>query len=328
MNRRAFIALLPVAAAAWPTAGRTQDPRSRRIGVLISLSAEDPQSKARLAALLEGLQKLGWADGRNLRVDYRFGAGDPAMMRRHAEELAALAPDLILAGGSEATAALQRATRSVPIVFVNVADPVGAGFVDNLSRPGGNATGFLLFEYGIGPKWLEMLKEIAPGVATVGIVRDAALPAGIGQFAAIQAVSPSLGFEVRPLGVRDAREIEGAVTAFAQGANRGLVVTATPSTGFHRDLIVNLAARHRLPAVYPLRFFVAGGGLVSYGPDVVDQYGLAAGYVDRILKGERAADLPVQAPTKFELAINLKTAKALGITMPDTLLARADEVIE
>jgi ABC-type uncharacterized transport system substrate-binding protein len=328
MRRREFITLLG-GAAAWPLAARAQQPeRVRRIGVLISLAEDDPQSKARVAAFLRGLQQFGWADGRNLLIDYRWGGGVAGQMRSHAAELTALAPDVVLSGGSEATSAFLQATRTVPIVFVNLGDPVGAGFVDSLSRPSGNATGFLLFEYGISPKWLELLKEIAPSVTRVAVARDAAIAGGIGQFAAIRAVSSSFGIEISPIGVGDALQIERAISAFARGPRTGMIVTATPSTAFHRDLIISLASRHRLPAVYPLRFFADSGGLISYGPDTIDQYRLAAGYVDRILKGEKLADLPVQAPTKYELVINLKTAKALGLEMPPTLLARADEVIE
>ena len=300
----------------------------RRIGVLMGLSADDPEGQARLAAFLQGLQQLGWTDGRNVRIDFRWGAGDADRFRRYAAELVALAPDVILASGSPAVGPLLQATRTVPIVFAPVADPVGAGFVDSLARPGGNATGFMLFEYGIGAKWLELLKEIAPGVTRVAVLRDPAIASGIGQFGAIQAVAPSLGVEVSPVNVRDAGEIERAVAAFARGPNSGLIVTGSALAVVHRDLIITLAARHKLPAVYFERYFVAGGGLLSYGPDFVDQYRRAAGYVDRILKGEKPADLPVQAPTKYELVINLKTAKALGLDVPPTLLARADEVIE
>ena len=329
MKRREFISLLGGAAAAWPMAARGQQPeRMRRIGVLINLTADDPQSQARIAVLLNGLQQFGWAEGLNIRIDYRWGSGDVNRLRNYAAELIALAPDVVLAGGSEAAATFQQASRNLPIVFVNVADPVGAGYVDSLSRPGGNATGLVLFEYGISPKWLELLKEIASGVTRVAVIRDAAIPAGIGQFGAIQGVSSSLGVEVSPLGLRDANEIERALTAFAQGPNGGLIVTASPAAVSHRDLIIKIAARHRLPAVYPYRLFVTSGGLMSYGPDQVGQYRQAAGYIDRILKGEKPADLPVQAPTRYELVINLKSAKALGLEIPATLLARADEVIE
>jgi putative tryptophan/tyrosine transport system substrate-binding protein len=329
IGRRQFITLFGGAAAALPLpVSAQQDERMRRIGVLISLTADDPQSKARVAAFQRGLQQFGWVDGRNVRLDYRWGGGNAGQMRSLAAELIALAPDVVLSGGSEATSAFQQATRTVPIVFVNLGDPVGAGFVDSLSRPRGNATGFLLFEYGISPKWLELLKEIAPGVTRVAVVRDAAIAGGIGQFAAIRAVSSSFGMEISPIGVDDALEIERGVSAFARGPSAGMIVTATPSTAFHRDLIISLAFRHRLPAVYPLRFFSDGGGLICYGPDTIDQYRLAAGYVDRILRGEKPADLPVQAPTKYELVVNLKTAKALGLDIPATVLARADEVIE
>ena len=328
MRRREFITFLG-GAAAWPLAARAQQPeRMRRIGVLINLTADDPQSQARIAVLLKGLQQFGWAEGLNIRIDYRWGSGDVNRLRNYAAELIALAPDVVLAGGSEAAATFQQASRNLPIVFVNVADPVGAGYVDSLSRPGGNATGLVLFEYGISPKWLELLKEIASGVTRVAVIRDAAIPAGIGQFGAIQGVSSSLGVEVSPLGLRDANEIERALTAFAQGPNGGLIVTASPAAVSHRDLIIKIAARHRLPAVYPYRLFVTSGGLMSYGPDQVGQYRQAAGYIDRILKGEKPADLPVQAPTRYELVINLKSAKALGLEIPATLLARADEVIE
>jgi putative ABC transport system substrate-binding protein len=271
---------------------------------------------------------LGWIDGRNVRIEYRWGASDPDRSRRYAAELAALAPDVIFATGNATVAPLQQATRTVPIVFAVVADPVGAGFVDSLARPGGNATGFILFEYGISAKWLELLKQIAPSVTRVGVIRDAALAVGPAQFGVIQVVAPSLRMEVSPVNVRDAGEIERAITAFARSANGGLIVTGSGLALVHRDLIVTLAARHRLPAVYFLRIFVSGGGLISYGPDPIDQCRKAAGYVDRILKGEKPADLPVQAPTKYETTLNLKTANALGLTVPPTLLATADEVIE
>jgi len=274
-----------------------------------------------------GLQQLGWTDGRNVQIDTRWAGGNANDIRRHAVELAGLSPEVILANGSAAVAPLLQATRAVPIVFVVVPDPVGAGFVESLARPGGNATGFTPFEYGIGVKWLELLKQIAPRVTRAAVLRDASLTSGTGQFAAIQAVAPSLGTEASPIGVSDAGEIERAVTAFAR-SNGGLIVTGSALTAVHRDLIVTLAARHKLPAVYNGRFCVTGGGLISYGADLIDQYRRAAGYVDRILKGEKPADLPVQAPTKYELVINLKTAKALGLDVPDSVLARADEVIE
>ena len=300
----------------------------RRIGVLMPAAADDAECQARVAAFQQGLAQLGWTIGRNVRIDIRWAAANAAEIRRHAAELVALAPDVILAAGDSTVGPLLQATRTVPIVFPVVADPVGAGFVDSLARPGGNATGFMTFEFSIGGKWLELLKQIAPSVTRVAVLRDAAQASGIGQFAAIQAVAPSLRVEVSPINMRDAGEIERAVAAFARAPNGGLIVTASAVAVVHRDLIITLAARHKLPAVYFVRFFVTGGGLISYGPDPIDQYRQAAGYVDRILKGEKPADLPVQAPTKYELVINLKTAKALGLTVPPALLARADEVIE
>jgi putative ABC transport system substrate-binding protein len=300
----------------------------RRIGVLMNIAADDPQSQARLAAFAQGLQQLGWTIGQNLRVDYRWGSGNAEAMRKHAAELVSLGPDVILAHSSGALAPLLQVTRTVPIVFTVVADPVGAGYVEGLARPGGNATGFANFEYGIAGKWLELLKEIAPRVTRVAVLRETAIAAGPGQFGALQGAAPSLGAELRPVDVRDAGEIERAITAFAQGSNGGLIVTGSPAAAVHRELIVSLAVQHRLPAVYNTRFYAASGGLISYGPDFVDMFRRAAGYVDRILKGEKPADLPVQAPTKYELVINLKTAKALGLEVPPTLLARADEVIE
>ena len=329
MRRREFVAVFGGAVAAWPLAAPAQQPEPiRRVGVLMSTAEDDTESKARIAAFLHGLQQSGWTEGRNVRIDIRWPAGDADRIRRYAAELVALAPDAILATGSATLGPLLQTTRDVPIVFVIVPDPVGAGFVESLARPGGNATGFLMFEYGITGKWVELLKQIAPGVTRVAVIRDPAITAGIGQFGAIQAVAPSLGVEVSPVNVRDAGEIEHAVTAFAGSSNGGLIVTASALAVVHRDLIVTLAAKHRLPAVYFDRFFVVTGGLVSYGPDFVDQYRRAAGYVDRILKGEKPAELPVQAPTKFALVINLKTAKALGVAMPPTLVATADEVIE
>jgi putative tryptophan/tyrosine transport system substrate-binding protein len=308
MRRREFITLVG-GAAAWPLAARAQQPdRMRRIGVLVGI-ADDAEGQARLAALLQGLQQLGWTDGRNVRIDTRWAAGDADRGRKYAAELVALAPDVILAAGTAAVGPLLQATRTVPIVFVIVLDPVGAGFVDSLARPGGNATGFINFEYSIGAKWLELLKEIAPGVTRAAVLRDPAITAGIGQFGAIQSMAPSLGVEVSPVNVRDAGEIERAVVAFARSTNGGLIVTGSALAVVHRDLIITLAARHKLPAVYFLRTFVADGGLMSYGPDYPDQFRRAAGYVDRILKGEKPADLPVQAPTKYELVINLKTAR-------------------
>jgi putative ABC transport system substrate-binding protein len=328
MRRRKFITLLG-GAAAWPLAARAQQSeRMRRIGVLTSLASDDPESMARIAAFLQGLQELGWSVGRNVRIDYRWGAGDAERARRHAEELVALAPNVILANGGSIMAPLQQVTRTVPIVFAAVADPVGSGFVSSLARPGGNSTGFANFEYGVSGKWLELLKQIAPTVTRVAVLRDPAVASGSGQFGAIQAVAPTLGVEANPVGLRDAGEIERDITEFARRSNGGVIVTAGGAGIRHRDLIIALAARHRLPAVYANRFFVTGGGLVSYGTHLVDHFRQAAGYVDRILKGEKPADLPVQAPTKYELVINLKTARMLGLTVPDTLLARADEVIE
>jgi ABC-type uncharacterized transport system substrate-binding protein len=328
MKRRQFITLLGVAAVAWPFAARAQPDRMRRIGVLMAFASDDPEGQARLAAVAQGLQQSGWTVGQNVRVDYRWSGGNADNMRKYAAELVALAPDVILAHSSQAVAPLLQATRTVPIVFVAVSDPVGAGYVDSLARPGGNATGFLLWEYSIAGKWLELLKEIAPRVTRAAVLRETAIAAGPALFGVIQAAAPSLGVELRPVDVRDAGEIERAITAFAQGANGGLIVTGSTLAAIHRDLIVTLAARHKLPAVYFGRHFVTADGLMSYGPDFLDQFRRAAGYVDRILKGEKAADLPVQAPTKYELAINLKTAKALGLDIPPTLLARADEVIE
>jgi putative ABC transport system substrate-binding protein len=329
MNRREFITLLG-GAAAWPLAARAQQPeRVRRIGVLVASTADDPEAQARVAAFAEALSQLGWTDGRNLQIDVRWATTNADGLRRHAAELAALGPDVIVAATGTATVApLLQATRTVPIVFAVVIDPVGAGFVASLARPGGNATGFTIFEYGLSGKWLELLKQVAPGTTRVAVLRDPTIVSGIGQFAAIQAVAPSLGVELSPVDVRDAPEIERAVTAFVRSSNGGLIVTPNALATRHRDLIITLAARHRLPAVYAWRFFAADGGLISYGPDLFDQYRRAAGYVDRILRGEQPADLPVQTPTRYELVINLKTAKALGIDIPTTLLARADEVIE
>ena len=329
MRRREFITLLAGAAAAWPLAARAQQGgRMRRVGVLQNLASDDPAEQARLMAFGQGLQELGWTIGRNVRIENRWSAGDPERIRRNTEEMVALAPDVILASGNAGVAPLLQATRTVPVVFVIVPDPVGAGFVDSLARPGGNATGFIAYEYGLSGKWLEVLKEIAPGVTRAAVIRDPALASGPGQFAAIQSIAPSLGVEVSPVNVRDAGEIERAITAFAHSPNGGLIVTGSALVGIHRHLIIALAARHKLPAVYVERTYVAAGGLVSYGSDFLDQYRRAASYVDRILKGEKPADLPVQAPTKYELVINLKTARALGIDVPPTLLARADEVIE
>ena len=327
MKRRKFITLLG-GAAAWPLTARAQQPnRMRRIGVFMNLASDDAEGQARNAAFLQGLQEAGWAVGRNVRIEYRWGAGDPELFRRYAAELVALAPDVILASGASMYA-LQQVTREVPIVFVQVPDPVGAGIVLSMARPGRNATGFTPFEYGVSAKWLELLKEIAPRVTRAAVVRDPAIPTGTGQLGAIQSVAPSFGVELSPVDVRDVREIEGTVAAFARGSNGGLIVTASALAVVHREVIITLATRYKLPAVFFLRSFVTDGGLISYGPDSMDQFRRAAGYVDRILKGEKPADLPVQAPTKYELVINLKTARALGLDVPPTLLARADEVIE
>jgi putative ABC transport system substrate-binding protein len=328
MKRREFITLLGGAAAAWPLAAHAQQAYpARRIGVLMSLAADDPESQGRLAAFAQGLQQLGWIIGQNVRVDYRW-ALNADTTRKYAAELVALAPDVILATSSPSVAALQEATRTAPIVFATVIDPVGAGFVESLARPGRNVTGFLLFEYGISGKWLDLLKQIAPGVARAAVLRDPTIASGSGQLGAIQGAASAFGVELRPVDVRDAGEIERSVAAFAHASNGGLIVTASVAAVVHRDLIIGLAARHRLPAIYTQRVFVINGGLIAYGPDFIGQFRRAAGYVDRILKGEKPADLPVQAPTKYELVINLKTAKALGLEVPPTLLARADEVIE
>jgi len=327
-SRRKFIALIG-GAAAWPLAARAQQGEPmRRIGALMSTAADDPEGQARIAAFQQGLQQFGWTIGRNVRIDSRWPVGDSGRTRRYAAELVALAPDVILATGSAAAAPLLQATRTVPVVFVIVPDPVGAGFVNSLARPGGNATGFIQFEYGISGKWLELLKQIAPGVTRAAILRDPAISAGIGQFGAIQAVAPSLGVEASPINVRAADEIERAVADFARAPNGGLIITGSALAIFHRHLIIALAAKHRLPAVYFQRTLVADGGLISYGADVLDQYRRAASYVARILKGEKPADLPVQTPTKYELVINLKTAKALSLEIPSSVLARTDEVIE
>jgi len=329
MRRREFIRFVSGAAAAWPFRVRAQQgDRIRRIGVLTGTRAEDLDNKARLAAFEQALQQLGWTPGRNVRIDYRFAGGDAATSRKQAEELVALAPDVILSTGSFSTGSLLQATHTVPVVFVIVPDPVGSGFVDSLSQPGGNATGFMQFEYGLSGKWLELLKEIAPGLTRVIVLWDPAITAGIGQFTIIQSVATSAGVDVKPVKLRDAGEIERAITAFARSQNGGLIVTASAFGLVHRDLIIALAARHKLPAVYPESLFIAAGGLISYGANFIDQYRRVASYVDRILKGEKPADLPVQAPTKYELVINLKTAKALGLTVPPSLLARADQVIE
>jgi putative ABC transport system substrate-binding protein len=327
MKRREFITLL-CGAAVWPIAARAQQPeRMRRIGVL-SAASDDPDTQVRTAEFLQELRHLGWTDGRNIRFDYRHGSGDVENTRKYAAELVALAPDVILASGTAAVGPLLQATRTVPIVFAQVTDPVGAGFIDSLAHPGGNATGFLLFEYSISGKWLELLKEIAPRLTRAAVIRDAAQTAGTGQFAVIQSVAPSVGMEVSTINMRDAAEIERAIAAFARTADGGLILTASALSAVHRNLIIRLAAQHKLPAVYYRRRYATDGGLISYGPDVAEQNRRAARYVDQILKGEKPANLPVQAPNKYELVINLKTAKALGLTVPPTLLARADEIIE
>jgi len=300
----------------------------RRVSVLMPLAEDNPEARTRVGTFIQELQQLGWVVGRNLQLEFRWGAGDTHLSSKAAVELVASAPDVILATASPATAALQSATRSVPIVFTMVADPVSAGFVASLARPNGNITGFTNIEYAIGAKWLELLKEVAPHVTRVGVIRDPTVSASIGQLGAIQSVAPSLGLELRSLGGRDANDIERTVTEFAAELNSGLISLAIPLTANHRSLIITLAARHRLPAIYPFRFFIPEGGLISYGPNSIDPYQRAAGYVDRILKGEKPADLPVQAPTKYELAINLSTAKTLGMIVPPSVIARADEVIE
>jgi len=326
-TRREFMALLGTAAA-WPVAARAQqDERVRRIGVLTPLAESDPEAPARIGTFRQGLEKLGWTEGHNIRIDIRWGASDPERARTSAVELVAVAPDVILTVGGP-TAGVLQVTRTVPIVFVAVIDPVGAGFVESLARPGGNATGFTNYEYGISGKWLELLKQIAPGVTRAAVLRDAALTSGTGQFAVIQSVASAAGVEVSPVNVHDAGEIERAVAAFARSPNGGLVVTSSALVVRHRELIIGLAARHKLPAVYYRRLFVDDGGLMAYGYDLLDQFRRAATYVDRILKGEKPADLPVQAPTRYDLVINIKTANALGLTVPDKLLATADEVIE
>ena len=328
MRRREFVTLL-CGAAVWPLAARAQQAeRVRRIGVLLPAASDDPVYQARVGAFLQELSLLGWAIGRNVRIDTRWAAGNADQIRRYAAELAALAPDVILAFGSSTVGPMMQASRNVPIVFPGTVDPVSSGFVDSLSRPGGNATGFVQFEYSLSGKWLELLKEIAPQVARVAVLRDPTVHSGSGQLGSIQTVAPSFGVELRPVDVRDAGEIERAVTAFARSPNGGLIVTGSGPSIVHRDLIITLAARHRLPAVYFDHSMVAAGGLISYGPDFVSLFRQAAGYVDRILKGEKPADMPVQAPTKYQLVINLKTAKALGLTVPPSLLARADELIE
>jgi ABC-type uncharacterized transport system substrate-binding protein len=328
IGRRKFLAALG-GAAVWPAATiAQQSERMRRIGVFMPLAADDPESLARIGAFLQGLQALGWTDGRNVRIDYRWAAGDAERIRRYAVELAALAPDVILAGGAAVVPSLLQATRTVPIVFTQTPDPVGAGFVNSLAQPGDNVTGFLVFEYGISAKWLELLKEITPRVTRAAVIRDAAIASGTGQWGALQSVAPSFGVELSPVNMLDAGEIERAIAAFARSPNGGMILTGSALAMIHRDLIITLAARHKLPAVYYDRHFVTRGGLISYGPNSIDPHRRAASYVDRILRGEKPADLPVQAPTKHELAINLKTAKTLGLEIPTAVLARADEVIE
>jgi putative tryptophan/tyrosine transport system substrate-binding protein len=325
MTRREFITFIGGTVAAWPFLTQGQSEPIRRVGVLVAGDKDDTEMKARLAEFAKALQELGWIDGRNIRVDYRWAGGDAERLRRHAAELAALRPDVILAGGTSTVGPLQQETHTVPIVFAGVVDPVGAGFVDNLARPRGNTTGFTQFEYGMSGKWLQLLKEIAPEVTRAGVLRDAATAVATSELAAIQAVAPSLGVEVSPLGTN---EIENGIDAFARASGGGLIVTTGATPIRNRQLIITLAARYRLPAVYPYRFFAADGGLMSYGPDRIESFRSAASYVDRILKGEKPADLPVQVPTRYELVINLKTAKALGLSVPPALQARADEMIE
>jgi putative ABC transport system substrate-binding protein len=329
LKRREFITLLGGAAAVWPLAARAQpSERMRRISLLMNVAAENPEGQTAVAAFQQELQKLGWGDGGNVRIDIRWGENDVERDRRYAAELVALAPDVILAAGTLSVEALQRVTRTLPIVFVRVADPVGAGVVDTLARPSGNVTGFMNYEYSLSSKWLELLKQIVPGLTHAAVIRDSDNPAGIAQFGAIRATASSLGIDVSPISIRDSGELERAVAEFARSPNGGLIVTPSAGVSVHYAQIVTLAARYKLPAVYSERFDVAGGGLISYGPEGIDQFRRAAGYVDRILKGEKPTDLPVQAPTKFELVINMKTAKSLGLAIPPTLLSTADEVIE
>jgi putative ABC transport system substrate-binding protein len=330
MHRRDFLKGVAGSTVTWPFAAHAQQPdRMRRIGVLSGGPAtDDPDNQARWVTLTQALQQLGWIEGQNLQIEYRLSEGDADRARKFAAELAALNPDVIVTSGATGTQPLLQVTRTVPIVFVNVADPVGAGLVDSLARPGGNATGFAQFEYSLSAKWLELLKQIAPSVTRVAVLRDPTITAGVGQFAVIQSVAPSVGIDVSPINNHNADEIERAVTAFARTANGGLIVSSSGSAVVNRKLIISLAARHKLPTVYYRRRYVTDGGLISYGVDFIDQYRRAATYVDRILKGEKPADLPVQTPTKYELAVNLKTAKALGLTIPPSVLARADEVIE
>jgi putative ABC transport system substrate-binding protein len=328
MRRREFFTILGGAAASWPLIVRAQHAeRVRRIGVLMPFTVNDTEAEARKIVFVQTMQHLGWTIGRDLQIDYRWPGGDAASIRRDAAELVALAPDVLLAAGSSTTGPLQQATQTIPIVFANLADPVGAGFVQSLARPGGNATGFTAYEYSMSGKWVELLKQIAPHITRVAVIRDPATAAGIGQFSAIQSVAQSLGVELTPFSARDAEEIERGIGEFARSAESGLIVTSG-GVAFRRSLILGLASRYKLPAVYPFRFYAVDGGLISYGPDNVETFRRAAGYVDRILKGEKPAELPVQAPTEYELVINLKTAKALGITVPTALLTQANEVIE
>jgi ABC-type uncharacterized transport system substrate-binding protein len=333
MNRRAFISLLAGATATHSfassrTARAQQGERVRRVGVLLNLAPEDPEGQARLAAFLQGMQEAGWAVGRNLRVDLRWGAGDMDRVRQQALDLVALSPDVVLASTNQAMVAMQQASRTIPTVFAAVTDPVAGGFVMSLARPGRNATGFTSAEYGMSAKWLELLKDVAPRTTRAAVLYDARNPGGLPQFAAVQSMASTLGIELTPVTLLNVNEIEQAIGTFSQLSNGGLVVTRIAEAIVHREAIIAAAARHRLPAVYPLRFFASDGGLLAYGPDIVDQHRRVAGYIDRILKGEKPADLPVQAPTKYELVINLKTAKLLQLEVPPTLLARADEVIE
>ena len=329
MRRREFIQAIAASACVWPRAAHAQQPaRMRRIGVLMGLAADDPESQARLAAFAQGLQQAGWTVGQNIRVDYRFGAGNPDTLRKQAAEFVAMNPEVVMAHSSAAVAPLLQESRTIPIVFTLVADPVGAGYVASLARPGGNVTGFTNFEYSIGGKWLELLKEMAPNVTRVAVLRESFVSSGPGQFGAIQAVAQAHNVELRPIDVRDPAAIERDINAFAQEPNGGLIVTGSPAATVHRELINGLALKHRLPIVFNSRFYVVNGSLASYGPDFVDLFRRSASYIDRILKGEKPADLPVQTPVKYELAINLKTAKAMGLTLPPALLTRADEVIE
>jgi putative tryptophan/tyrosine transport system substrate-binding protein len=328
MRRREFVTLIGGAAAAWPLVARAQQTEQmRRIGALINRAVDDPEGQARLAALKQGLEQLGWSDGRNVRIEARWGEDDAERERKYTAELVALSPDVIVAGGSLVVTSLQRVTSTIPIVFAAVGDPVGAGLVDTLARPGGNTTGFMLLEYSLSGKWLELLKQIAPGLTRAVVLRRANVPSGSAEFAAIQSISQSLGVEVSPVSLRDTGDMERVATAFPRSASGGLIVTPSASAWVHRDLIIAFAAQHKLPAVYAYRANVTAGGLISYGLDSVDQFRQAAGYVDRILKGEKPADLPVQAPTKYELAINLKTAKALGLTVPSSLVSTADDCL-